>query len=173
MKMSKAPQLLKKAAAMCKIKTGVLAGRLLVLAALQRRRMSSVAVISHKIHALVMADRGSVDCHKSLMMRKVENRQVAIHGVDMATDLSYQLALFDQESRHGGCPDWTLHPIFSDEYEVDDHACDANDENELSVMDVIRSNQKIEGLEFNIEDEVDQAADLFIRRFRQQLNKSL
>uniref|UniRef100_A0ACD5XHE8 Uncharacterized protein n=1 Tax=Avena sativa TaxID=4498 RepID=A0ACD5XHE8_AVESA len=181
MKMSKAPQLLKKAAAMCKSKTGLLAGRLLVLAALQRRRMSSVVVISHKIHALVVADRESVDCHKSLiMMSKVENRQVAVHGVDMAAGLSYKLALFDQESRHGGCPDWTLHPIFSDddkcytdEYEVDDHACDADDENEPSVMDVIRSNRKIEGLEFNMEDEIDQAADLFIRRFRQQLNKSL
>uniref|UniRef100_A0ACD5Y0C5 Uncharacterized protein n=1 Tax=Avena sativa TaxID=4498 RepID=A0ACD5Y0C5_AVESA len=147
MKMSKAPQLLKKAAAMCKSKTGILAGRLLVLAALQRRRMSSVAVISHKIHALVMADRESVDCHKSLMMRKVEKKQV--HGVDMAADLSYQLALLDQESGHHGCPDWTLHPIFSDddecctdEYDEDDHACYVDDEDEPSVMDVIRNNRK-------------------------------
>uniref|UniRef100_A0ACD5YDU5 Uncharacterized protein n=1 Tax=Avena sativa TaxID=4498 RepID=A0ACD5YDU5_AVESA len=188
MKIGKAAQHLKKAAAMCKSKTGVLAGKLLVLAVLQRRRMSSVAVISHKIHALVgqaVADRERVDCHKSLVMRKVENRQVVVHGFDMPNDLSYQLAQlarFDQESGHGGCLDWTLHPIFSDddncyteESEEDDDGdvCGMDDEDEPSVMDVIRNNREIEGLEFNMEDEIDQAADMFIRRFRQQLNKSL
>uniref|UniRef100_A0ACD5Y3B0 Uncharacterized protein n=1 Tax=Avena sativa TaxID=4498 RepID=A0ACD5Y3B0_AVESA len=185
MKIGKAAQHLKKAAAMCKSKTGMLAGRLLVLAVLQRRRMSSVAVISHKIHRLIVADRERVDCHKSLVMRKVENRQVIVHGFDMANDLSYQLAQFDQENGHIGCPDWTLHPIFSDdencymdESEEDDDGevlldgCDMDDEDEPSVMDVIRINRKIEGLEFNMEDEIDQAADMFIRRFRQQLNKS-
>uniref|UniRef100_A0ACD5XC54 Uncharacterized protein n=1 Tax=Avena sativa TaxID=4498 RepID=A0ACD5XC54_AVESA len=185
MKMGKATQLLKKAAAMCKSKTGVLAGRLLVLAVLQRRRMSSVAVISHKIHRLVVADRERVDCHKSLVMRKVDNRQAVVHGFDMPNDLSYQLAQlaqFDQENGHGGCPDWTLHPIFSDEdscykevSEDDDDGdvCGMDDEDEPSIMDVIRNNREIEGLEFNMEDEIDQAADMFIRRFRQQLNKSL
>uniref|UniRef100_A0ACD5XU34 Uncharacterized protein n=1 Tax=Avena sativa TaxID=4498 RepID=A0ACD5XU34_AVESA len=185
MKIGKAAQHLKKAAAMCKSKTGVLAGRILVLAVLHRRRMSSVAVISHKIHALVsqvVADGERVDCHKSLVMRKVENRQVGVHGFDMANDLSYQLAQFDQESGHGGCPDWTLHPIFSDddncyteESEEDDDGdvCGMDDEDEPSVIDVIRNNREIEGLEFNIEDEIDQAADMFIRRFRQQLNNSL
>uniref|UniRef100_A0ACD5XGN8 Uncharacterized protein n=1 Tax=Avena sativa TaxID=4498 RepID=A0ACD5XGN8_AVESA len=187
MKMGKAPQILKKAAAMCKSKTAVFAGRLLVLAALQRRRMTSVAAISHKIHTLVNADRGRVDFHKGLVMCKIKNRQVFDHGVDMATDLSYELTLFDQDSGHGGCLDWTLHPIFSeddncytDEYADDDDGdvlldacdCDPDHEVERSVMDVIRSNRKIEGLEFNIEDEIDQAADMFIRRFRQQLNKS-
>jgi hypothetical protein len=39
-------------------------------------------------------------------------------------------------------------------------------------MDVIRSNREVEGLEFNMEEEIDQAADLFIRRFRQRLNNS-
>jgi hypothetical protein len=100
----------------------------------------------------------------------------------MAADLSHQLALFDQESGHGGCHDWTLHPIFSnDEYcyiqECDDeddgdvllNAC--HDDDEPSVMDVIRINREVEGLEFNMEEEIDQAADMFIRRFRKQLSK--
>jgi hypothetical protein len=39
-------------------------------------------------------------------------------------------------------------------------------------MDVIRINREIEGLEFNMEEEIDQAADIFIRRFPQQLSKS-
>uniref|UniRef100_A0ACD5XXR5 Uncharacterized protein n=1 Tax=Avena sativa TaxID=4498 RepID=A0ACD5XXR5_AVESA len=178
MKIGKAAQHLKKAAAMCKSKTGVLAGRLLVLAVLQHRTMSSVAVISHKIHRLVVADRERVDCHKSLVMRKVENREVVVHGFDMPNDLSYQLdqlAQFDQESGHGRCPDWTLHPIFSDddncyteESEEDDDGdvCDMDDEDEPSVMEVIRNRREIEGLEFNMEDEIDQAVDMFIKRFR-------
>uniref|UniRef100_A0ACD5XUD7 Uncharacterized protein n=1 Tax=Avena sativa TaxID=4498 RepID=A0ACD5XUD7_AVESA len=185
MKMGKAPQILKKAAAMCKSKTAVFAGRLLVLAAHQHRRMTSVAVISDKIHALVLADRARLDCHKGLVMYKIENRHAVVHAVDMATDRLDQLAPFDQDSGHDGCPDWTLHPIFSaddncytDEYVDNDDgdvlldACDADQEGQRSVMDVIRSNRKMEGLEFNMEDEIDQAADMFIRRFRQQLNKS-
>ncbi|KAK1632255.1 hypothetical protein QYE76_006570 [Lolium multiflorum] len=145
--------------------------------------MAAVAAISHKIHTFVVADRQRVDCQGNLVMRKVENRQAVVHGVDMAADLSHQLALFDQESGHGGCHDWTLHPIFSnDEYcyiqECDDeddgdvllNAC--HDDDEPSVMDVIRINREIEGLEFNMEEEIDQAADIFIRRFPQQLSKS-
>ena len=38
-------------------------------------------------------------------------------------------------------------------------------------MDVIRSNQEAEGLEFDMEEDIDQAADMFIRRFRQRLNE--
>jgi hypothetical protein len=72
---------------MCKSKTGVLASRLLLLASFQRRRMAAVAVISHKIHALVVDDRQRVDCQRAL--RKVENRQADVHGVDRAADLSY------------------------------------------------------------------------------------
>jgi hypothetical protein len=186
MKIAKAPMLLKKAAAMCKSKTGVLAARILLLASFQSRRMAAVAVISHKIHALVVDDRERVACQRSLVMRNVENRHPVVHGVDMAADLSHQLALFDQENGYGGCHDWTLHPIFSDgvncntdECGDDDDgdvlldACHADDEDdELSVMDLIRSKREVEGLEFNLEEEIDQAADMFIRRFRQRLNKS-
>ncbi|CAM0952344.1 unnamed protein product [Alopecurus aequalis] len=181
MKISKAPMLLKKAAEMCKSKTGVLVARFLILASLQRRRMATVTVISQKIHTLVVANRERVDCKRALVMRKDENRQATVHGGDMAAILSHQLSLFGQEHGNGGCPDWTLHPVFSDDDNCcytdecyDDDAgdvlldvCDADDGDEQSVMDVIRSNRKIEGLEFNMEYEIDQAADMFIRRFRQ------
>ena len=98
------------------------------------------------------------------------------------------MALFHEED--GVCPNWTLHSIFDDEkgcyddeYEVDDgHDDDANmfdvcnddhSEDEPSVMDVIRSNREVEGLEFNVEDEIDQAADMFITRFRNRMSQSL
>jgi hypothetical protein len=47
-----------------------------------------------------------------------------------------------------------------------------HDEDEPSVMDVIRINREVDGLEFNMEEEIDQAADMFIRRFRERLSKT-
>ncbi|VAI19633.1 unnamed protein product [Triticum turgidum subsp. durum] len=168
MKIAKAPVLLKKAVTMCKSKTGVLAARLLFLASL-RRRMATVGVMSHKIHALMAAaDRAKAggDCHKAVVWHKVEKTLPAIHGGEIV-DLTHQLALFCQEKDvGGGFPDWTLHPIFND----DDNCCYVD---EPSVIDVIRSNMEVQGLEFNMEDEIDQAADMFIRRFRERMSKSI
>ncbi|KAM0838774.1 hypothetical protein ACQ4PT_060755 [Festuca glaucescens] len=188
MKMGKAPELMKKVVALCKSKTSVLAARFLILASL-RRRMATVGAISHRIHALVAAadrEKGPrMDLHKALVVRKVEKTPV-IHRGEIAVNLSRQLALFDQENEDDcGYPDWTLHPIFNDHHndccytddcEVDDgvlvDACSEDDDDELSVMDVIRNNREVEGLEFNFDEEIDQAADMFITRFRKRMNRS-
>jgi hypothetical protein len=177
MKIGKAPALLKKAVSMCKSKTSVLAARLLVLASF-RRKVVMASVISNKIQSLMMAaDRVMVrvdSCHKALVLRKAE-KSLAIYGCEIVDDLSHQFKLFDQEENSdGSCPDWTLHPIFNgddncsytEEYEGDD--------DELSAMYVISSNRDVERLEFNfnIEDDIDQAAEIFISRFREQMNKS-
>ncbi|VAI34420.1 unnamed protein product [Triticum turgidum subsp. durum] len=159
MKIAKAPVVLKKAVTMCKSKTGVLAARLLFLASL-RRRMATVGVVSHKIHALMAAaDRAKAggDCHKAVVSHKVDKTLPSIHGGEIV-DLKHQLAMFCQEEDGGDiCPDWTLHPIFND----DDNCCHPD---EPSVIDVIKSNMEVQGLEFNMENEIDQAADMFIRR---------
>uniref|UniRef100_A0ACD5Y7K8 Uncharacterized protein n=1 Tax=Avena sativa TaxID=4498 RepID=A0ACD5Y7K8_AVESA len=195
MKIGKAPTLLKKAVTFCKSKTGVLVARFLVLASL-RRRMATVGVISHRIHSLVAAaDRekgANMDCHEALEVRKVDKMPVIHHG-EIVVNLSRQLALFGWENEDGsGCPDWTLHPIFNDhdnsypchidECEVDGEE-DGDDDvllnvyhedggEERSVMDVIRNNREVEGLEFNFGDEIDQAANMFITKFRKRMNRS-
>ncbi|KAF7042587.1 hypothetical protein CFC21_072506 [Triticum aestivum] len=181
MKIGKAPELVKKAAAMCKSKTGVLAARLLILASLQRRGMATAAVVSHKIDALIMADWERVDRHKALALRTVEKRPVVVHKDDLAANFPRHLGMIDQENGHGGChADRTLHPLFNDDHnncrytcdgDVLLDSCDQDDDDEPSVLDVIRSNREVEGLEFNLEEEIDQAADMFIRRFRQRLNE--
>ncbi|KAF7059831.1 hypothetical protein CFC21_066685 [Triticum aestivum] len=181
MKIGKASELVKKAAAMCKSKTGVLAARLLIPASLQRRRMATAPVVSHKIDALIMADWERVDCHKDLTLRTAEKRLVVVHEDDLAANFSHHLAVFNQENGHGGChTDRTLHPLFNDDHkncryayngDVPLYSCDQDDDDEPSVMDVIRNNREVEGLEFNMEEEIDQAADMFIRRFRQRLNE--
>ncbi|KAI4988940.1 uncharacterized protein LOC123398223 [Hordeum vulgare subsp. vulgare] len=170
-------ELLKKAAAMCKSKTA----RLLILATPQHRRMAKTAVVSHKIDALIMANWERVGRHKALAMCTVEKKPVIIHEGDFAVNFSHHLAIIDQENGHGGClAERTRHPLFNDDhknnhYTDDDDvlldSCDQDDDDEPSVMDVIRSNREVEGLEFNMEEEIDQAADMFIRRFRQRLNE--
>ncbi|EMS46584.1 hypothetical protein CFC21_066689 [Triticum aestivum] len=182
---------LKKAAAMCKSKTGVLAARLLVLASL-RRRMATVGAISHRIHALMVATESGKDLDKALVPRKAKaggGKPVVLVRRRNATDISDQLALFHQEDGDGGDgPDWSVHSIFddenccyADEYEGDDDdgselldVCDdGHDASEPSVMDVIRSNRKVEGLEFNVDDEIDRAAGIFITRFWNRRNGSI
>ncbi|CAM0952352.1 unnamed protein product [Alopecurus aequalis] len=182
---------LKKAAALCKNKTVVLTARLLVLTSL-RRRTATVAAISHGIHTLMVGTHKAVDCQKAMVPRKglVGGKKPAVHH-GHTVDISNQLALFhEEEGDYGVCPNWTLHSIFdddnccyNDEYEViddgdNDHSmfdvCDDDQsEDEPSVMDVIRSNREVEGLEFNVDDEIDQAADMFITRFRNRMSQSL
>ncbi|KAI4988936.1 hypothetical protein ZWY2020_036253 [Hordeum vulgare] len=172
MKIAKAPLLLKKAAAMCIGKTGIVMARFLVFAS-PSRRMATICAISHRIHALVLSnqEKGSkVDYHKTLV-HKVEKQ--ACH--EMFDDLSHHLAPFDQEDDVGDCTNWTLHPIFSDgdncsytdEYDDYDH-----DEDEHSVVDAMRSNQEAEELAFDMDDDIDQATKMFIRRFCEQMSKS-
>uniref|UniRef100_A0ACD5Y005 Uncharacterized protein n=1 Tax=Avena sativa TaxID=4498 RepID=A0ACD5Y005_AVESA len=137
MKIIKAPVLLKKAVNMCKSKTSMLAARLLVLASL-RRRLATAGVISHKIHALMVAAnqanaRGD-SCYKVEKMS-------AIHGGKIV-DLSHQLALLDQEgSDASGCHDWTLHPIFNGSNNCCYIEGYEEDADETSVIDIIRSNR--------------------------------
>jgi hypothetical protein len=182
---------LKKMAALCKNKTVVLTARLLVLASL-RRRIATVGAISHGIHVLMVATDQGMDCEKAMVPLKglAGHEKPAVHR-GHTVDISNQLALFHQDDGDdGGCPNWTLHSVFDDdnccfvdEYQVDDggdddhsvfEVCDdAQGEDEPSVMDVIRSNREVEGVEFNVDDEIDQAADMFITRFRNRMNRNL
>jgi hypothetical protein len=174
MNIRKAPVLLKKAVTMCKSKTGVLAASLLIVTSL-RRKMAMVGAISHKIDALmVAADQAKArDRRRALMLHKAK-KTPAILGSEIV-DLSHQLALFDQEENgDASCHDWTLHPSFDD----DDSCCNSeeyeeNDNHEPAATDLTRSNRQVEGLEFNMDYDVDQAAEMFISRFREQMNRSL
>ncbi|XBH71248.1 hypothetical protein VPH35_098727 [Triticum aestivum] len=101
MKIGKAPVLMKKAVAICKSKTGVIMARLRILTS-PNCRMATIGAISHRIHTLILENQekgAKVDYHKTLA-RKVE--RPTCHG------------MFDEEDGVGGCPNWTLHPIFSD-----------------------------------------------------------
>ena len=49
------------------------------------------------------------------------------------------------------------------------NACDTEGGEEVSVMDIIRNNRDIQGMEFNMENKIDQTPDMFIRKFREGL----
>ncbi|TKW34069.1 hypothetical protein SEVIR_2G280900v4 [Setaria viridis] len=180
MRMCKAPELLKKAVTVFKSKTDALRTKLLVLARL-RRKMAMVRAISDRIHALVSSDREKQARleygGKTLVLHEVVTgiQGPADHELDGVIDLS-EVAMFEEDEHD--YPDWT-HSLFNDDDNYINH--DEGDEghdgvldvlDEPSVIDVIRSNREVEGLEFNMDDEIDQACDMFIRRFRTRMNRS-
>ncbi|CAN6198495.1 unnamed protein product [Urochloa humidicola] len=180
MRMCKAPELLKKAVTVFKSKTDALRTKLLVMAPL-RRKIAMVHAISHRIHALVSWDREKQARleygDKTLVLHKVAA------GIQEPSDPGHDGGVIDQSEavifeEHGhGYPDWT-HSLFNDDNYINDDDEDHDDHgvhdvlNEPSVIDVIRSNREVEGLEFNMDDEIDQACDMFIKRFRTRMNRS-
>ncbi|XP_062199917.1 uncharacterized protein LOC133902341 [Phragmites australis] len=183
MKLSKAPELLKKAVTAFKSKTDALRTKLIILASL-RRRMAMVGAMSRRIHALVSSDQekqARVEySDKALVLRKAMAASKEPAGDhDGKIDLNlFKVAMFDEDDH--GYPDWTR-SLFDDDNcyneddEVDDHENhDVLDAalDEPSVIEIIRSNREVEGLEFNMDDEIDEACDMFIRRFRNRMNRS-
>uniref|UniRef100_A0A0E0B555 Uncharacterized protein n=1 Tax=Oryza glumipatula TaxID=40148 RepID=A0A0E0B555_9ORYZ len=188
MKIGKAPELLKKAATIVRSKVSTVRARLLIVASL-RRRMAMIGAISHRIHALMVEkEKARVDYYiknkmnhhggnKALVMRKVVVHDEMVIADDHDRHLS-ELAMFDQEDHHGYSTDHWTHSLFNDDdtcYSDDQDDCgdDDGDDDEPSVIDIIRSNREDEGLEFNIDDEIDQAADMFIRRIRSRMSRSV
>jgi hypothetical protein len=65
-----------------------------------------------------------------------------------------------------------LDPIFNDNHNCGYIEEYTGDEEEPSVVDIIRRNPEVEGLEFNLDYDIDQAAEMFIIKFREQMNRS-
>ncbi|XP_062193606.1 uncharacterized protein LOC133897031 [Phragmites australis] len=182
MRVCKAPELLKKAVTAFKSKTDAMRTKLPILASL-RRRMAMVGAMSRRIHALMSSDREKQDRleygDKALVLRKAmaasQEPAAADHERDGMIDLS-EVAIFDEDDH--GYPDWT-HSLFDDDNCYNDDDEDGRDDRddldslvEPSVIEIIRSNREVEGLEFNMDDEIDQACDMFIKRFRKRMNRS-
>ncbi|KAF8780852.1 hypothetical protein HU200_000802 [Digitaria exilis] len=170
MRMYKAPELLKKA---FKSKTDTLIRtKTLVLGSL-RRKVAMVRAISQRIHALVSLDR-----EKNARLEYSDKALVLSKATDQGQGGVIGLSEFFVEDDHG-YPDSTrllfnddnCYNVYGDDEGNHDHGVlDVLDER--SVIDVIRSNREVEGLEFNMDDEIDQACDMFIRRFRKRMNMS-
>ncbi|PUZ71491.1 hypothetical protein GQ55_2G317500 [Panicum hallii var. hallii] len=191
MKISKsAPNLLKKAVTSFKCKTDALRTKLIILASL-RRRMAMVRAVSRQIHALTASggrdNKQAAVEHggKAFAPRKAAaaagKEAAGDHGGEARRLGLFEVAVFE-EDYHGGYPDWTTSlfnddNIYNDEEEdvvqddeQDDLDLDAFDE--TSVIEILRSNREAQGLEFCMEDDIDEACDMFIRRCRSRMNLS-
>ncbi|CAL5082289.1 unnamed protein product [Urochloa decumbens] len=190
MKISKsAPNLVKKAAASFKSKTDALRTKLIILASLRRRMaMACSASASRQIHALVT----SGGCREKQAMLEHGSKALALHKAAATSEQPsggdgskvrrglFEVAMY--EEGYHGYPEWT-NSLFNDDNCYNDEEDDFQDDedgdldvdafvDEPSVIEIIRSNREAEGLEFNMEDDIDEACDMFIRRCRSRMNLS-
>uniref|UniRef100_A0A453RNT9 Uncharacterized protein n=1 Tax=Aegilops tauschii subsp. strangulata TaxID=200361 RepID=A0A453RNT9_AEGTS len=167
-KISKAADFLRKAVRALRGRADVLRARLLFLASL-RHRTAMVGTVSRHLRALMPGrQRDPVHDHRKALasstMAAEEDGQAAMHGVDVpGLSELLQEVVGDDDDGHCGYPDWT-HSLFDDDDE------DRLPDDEPSVMDVIRRCREGDGMEFNIEEEIDHAADMFIRRVRSRMS---
>jgi hypothetical protein len=183
MRISKsAPNLLKKAATSVKSKADALRTKLIFMASL-RRRLAMVCAMSRQIRALVTSDgwekHARVVAHGSnaLTMRKVmvgtSKEPAGNHGGKIHLGL-FEVAMFE-EGFHG-YPDSASDICYKDgedsqdDDEHDDLDVDASDE--TSVIEMIKRDREAGGLEFNMDADIDEACEMFIRRCRGQMNLS-
>ncbi|KAJ0969280.1 hypothetical protein J5N97_022157 [Dioscorea zingiberensis] len=128
-------------------KTSALKTRLIIFGLLQNKRVL-LSAISHKIHALIgeekEKEKKQEDCNRSDGDHSCNEEALdssSCQERDENTDVTEYLQLEEDEDI---------------------------DEGEGSVLDFARSFQKND-LEFNLENEIDQAADMFIKRFHRQM----
>ncbi|CAN6225073.1 unnamed protein product [Urochloa humidicola] len=177
MKISKsAPNLVKKAVTAFKSKTDALRTKLIILTSLHRR-MAMVCAASRQIHGLV-ASGGGRDRQAAV---EHNTKAVSLHKVEAATSKElaslFEVAMY--EEGYHGYPEWTNSlfdddKCYNDEVDVQDDEDDDLDVDafvdEPSVIEIIRRNREAEGLKFNMEDDIDEARDIFIRRCRSRMN---
>ena len=184
----KAADFLRKAVGALRGKAAVLRARLLFLASL-RRRMAVVAGISRHIRALTPRqgqgrDKAAAQCQGTAVVATAEDDADDENVVGLPVP---ELArLFEQvadEDGDGGYAEWalTLRSLFDDDEDSERRAAaapavdglddddDVGQEEEPSVIDVIRSRLEGDGREFRIEDEIDRAADMYIARVRRRI----
>ncbi|CAO2202735.1 unnamed protein product [Urochloa humidicola] len=178
----KAAEFLRKAAGALRGKAAVLRARILFLVSL-RRRMAVVAGISRHIRALASrqekaAAAATTKCRGTDDSDGGEDSHAAAVGLDPElARLFEQVAADEAAGNVGGFgypDDWalTLRSLFDDEGSEErraDGGDDDDDEEEPSVMDVIRSRREGDGKEFRMEDEINDAADMYIARVRRRI----
>ena len=177
------PNLLKKAVTSFKSKTDALRTKLIILASL-RRRMAMVRAVSRQIHGLsrqAAVEHGGKALAPHKKAAAAGEEAAGDHGGEAPRLGLFEVAVFE-EDHHGYYPDWTT-SLFDDDdacnrEEEDAHDDDEQDDldldafDETSVIDIIRSNREAQGLEFSMEDDIDEACDMFIRRCRSRMNLS-
>ncbi|KAG7029178.1 hypothetical protein SDJN02_10363, partial [Cucurbita argyrosperma subsp. argyrosperma] len=142
--------------------------RLLMLSMLKTKKLL-VTSLSNKIHTILGQHHGDRDdddeTQDNHSMAIVLYDAAAAHASQYQSSASLAMAA-KAEEEDDKYPDLT-HSLFDeeDDYDIDDAKLQAAGG---SIIDMMR-NSKEEGEEFKLEEEIDEAADLFIKRFRKQI----
>jgi hypothetical protein len=169
--------------------------RLAMIGAMSRQVHALSKLKAQEKQAMVEHGSKALTVHKA--METTSSEPAGDHGGSRAHLGMFEVAVFEDECYYyQGYPEWT-NSLFDDDncYKVEEDGHDngidndndgddnnGNDNEELdvlgaldepSVIEIIRSNREAQGLEFNMDDEIDEACDLFIRRCRSQMNLSL
>ncbi|KAF8369750.1 hypothetical protein HHK36_032230 [Tetracentron sinense] len=139
-----------------KSRTITMKTRLIVLSLLRNKKVL-LGAISHKIHALLSQQ------HKT----KTDEDDVG----DQSKAIVLHNAMANESNSNPSCTKLLEDDYDDDKYPDLTHSLfdsDFYDDQRGSVIDLVR-NSKEDGEDFRLEDEIDQVADLFIRRFHRQM----
>ncbi|KAA0037700.1 DUF761 domain-containing protein [Cucumis melo var. makuwa] len=139
--------------------------RLLMLSMVKSKKIL-LDSLSHKIHTILghddIRDDDDADNHsKAIVLYDAANAHSSQYQASGSVAMAAEV-----EEEDDKYPDLT-HSMFNeeDDYDMDDAKLQAAGG---SIIDMMR-NSKEEGEEFKLEEEIDEAADLFIKRFRKQI----
>ncbi|PKA56209.1 hypothetical protein AXF42_Ash011138 [Apostasia shenzhenica] len=153
-----------------KSKTRAIKARLLIFSLLRSKKLL-MSAINHRLHALIHQENRAQTARKKAEEEEEEEHskpivwhnnaainEAPLNSADME---SAELAEEDEEDEY---PD-LRHSLFElEEEDEDDELVNGTG----SVIDLVR-NSKEDGAEFNLEDEIDHVADVFIKRFHRQM----
>lgn len=136
--------------------------RLLMLSMVKTKKLL-VNSLSNKIHTIL----GQHDDDDDNNEENDHSKAIVLYDAATAHASKYQTSGMATEAEEDDkYPDLT-HSLFNeeDDYDIDETKLQAAGG---SIIDMMR-NSKEEGEEFKLEEEIDEAADLFIKRFRKQI----
>lgn len=156
-----------------KSKTSAMKNRLIIFGLLRNKRVL-MSAISRKIHALIAQEKdgengtGSAEeYNKALVLYNTAKNEAPPNNT--RTEALELMGDEDEEEDGDGDGDDSYpdlrHSLFDLEDEEDD---DGLDNGTGSVIDIVR-NSKEDASNFRLEDEIDNVADLFIKRFHKQM----
>ncbi|KAG6653759.1 hypothetical protein I3843_Q047000 [Carya illinoinensis] len=142
-----------------KNKTSAAKARFLVFSLLKNKKLLLDSV-SHKIHRILGQ-------HEEESQYDADEQRKAMVLYNAMASESTHTHLVERVEEDGGNDDKYLDPRRS-LFDGKDLDSDQDEEGGYSIIDMVR-NSKEEGENFSLEDEIDDVADLFIKRFHKQM----
>ncbi|CAL5032551.1 unnamed protein product [Urochloa decumbens] len=153
-----------------RVKTSALKTRLLIFGILRNKKLL-MAAINTKIHAIMgQQDKQEQDPQAAAGDGDDDKKAIVLYtppSYNLSAELGTHEVEAAEEEEEEDSDEYLSHTLFAEEEEEDELVSAPG-----SVIDVMRGAREREGgegAEFSLEDEIDQVADVFIRRIHRQL----